>query len=184
MVELRSHADTSQPAVTRLHVAIALEADGRLTLHYRLRGTLRRLCIADASTTLAPDRLWAHTCFEVFIGSSGDTGYREFNFSPSGQWASYAFTGYRERLPDATPPAAPALDILRSGDMLALSATLGADALPAKVPVADLRLGLSTVVEAADGSLSYWALAHPAERPDFHDARSFCWRAAPIHSAR
>lgn len=31
-----------------------------------------------------------------------------------------------------------------------------------------LRLALCAVIEASDGSLSYWALAHPADRPDFH----------------
>jgi hypothetical protein len=34
-------------------------------------------------------------------------------------------------------------------------------------------IGLSAVVEATDGSLSYWALAHAPGRPDFHHAHSF-----------
>lgn len=181
LVALHSHPDTPQDAVTRLSVAIVLEADGRLTLHYSLRGALGRLRIADAYHTLPAERLWAHTCFEVFLGSTRDAGYREFNFSPSGQWAGYAFSGYRERDPAAPPPAAPQLEILRSGDLLALSATLAADALP---PAVELRIGLATVVEAADGALSYWAPAHPAERPDFHDARGFCWQASPPRSSR
>ena len=32
------------------------------------------------------------------------------------------------------------------------------------------RLGLSVVIEQADGSIAYWALAHPPGRPDFHHA--------------
>jgi hypothetical protein len=46
---------------------------------------------------------------------------------------------------------------------------------PAPVPQAGegkegspLRLGLAAVIETTDGALSYWALAHPAARPDFH----------------
>ena len=35
------------------------------------------------------------------------------------------------------------------------------------------RLGLTAVVEAADGSLSYWALHHPAARADFHNGGGF-----------
>lgn len=35
------------------------------------------------------------------------------------------------------------------------------------------RLGLSAVVEENDGTKSYWALAHPGRRPDFHHAESF-----------
>ncbi|MGH8562518.1 MAG: hypothetical protein ACRES4_11180, partial [Nevskiales bacterium] len=36
-----------------------------------------------------------------------------------------------------------------------------------------IRFGLSAVIEAANGSLSYWALKHPAEEPDFHHPDSF-----------
>lgn len=182
LARLACHPDTPEEAVIRLHVAIALEADGRLTLHYHLRGALAQLRIADADAQLPADRLWGHTCFEVFIGSEDAPAYREFNFAPSGQWAAYAFSTYRERIDDA-PPGAPQLEILRSGDLLMLSATLPAAALPPDTPVSRLRVGLSTVVEAADGRLSYWALAHPGDRPDFHDARSFCWQAsAPVSS--
>ncbi|MGH8470123.1 MAG: hypothetical protein ACREVY_14440 [Gammaproteobacteria bacterium] len=34
-----------------------------------------------------------------------------------------------------------------------------------------LRLALAAVIEEKNGSLSYWALAHP--RPDFHHADAF-----------
>jgi len=36
-----------------------------------------------------------------------------------------------------------------------------------------LRLALSAVVEETDGRLSYWAIAHPGERPDFHHRDGF-----------
>jgi hypothetical protein len=35
------------------------------------------------------------------------------------------------------------------------------------------RLGLTAVIEAADGTLSYWALHHPAARADFHNGGGF-----------
>jgi len=34
---------------------------------------------------------------------------------------------------------------------------------------------LTAVIETQDGNLSYWALHHPAERPDFH--RNAGWTA-------
>ena len=40
-------------------------------------------------------------------------------------------------------------------------------------PDADGRLGLSVVIETLDGAISYWALAHPSEKPDFHHPDSF-----------
>jgi hypothetical protein len=35
------------------------------------------------------------------------------------------------------------------------------------------RAGVSAVIEEADGTKSYWALAHPPGEPDFHDPESF-----------
>ncbi len=41
--------------------------------------------------------------------------------------------------------------------------------LPAHgLPDTDGVIGLSAVIETADGQLSYWALAHPRAQPDFH----------------
>ena len=37
-------------------------------------------------------------------------------------------------------------------------------------------LGLSAVLEEKDGTKSYWALAHAADKPDFHDAGCFVAR--------
>jgi hypothetical protein len=36
-----------------------------------------------------------------------------------------------------------------------------------------LLLGLSAVIEETSGAKSYWALAHPPGRPDFHHADGF-----------
>jgi hypothetical protein len=36
-----------------------------------------------------------------------------------------------------------------------------------------LRLGLAAIVEDKARVLSYWALKHPAEKPDFHHADGF-----------
>jgi hypothetical protein len=36
-----------------------------------------------------------------------------------------------------------------------------------------LDLALTTVIEASDGSKSYWALRHGAAQPDFHLRQSF-----------
>jgi hypothetical protein len=36
-----------------------------------------------------------------------------------------------------------------------------------------LRLGLAAVIEDRARVLSYWALKHPTEKPDFHHADSF-----------
>lgn len=109
------------------------------------------------------DRLWEHTCFEVFVTTSD--GYREFNLSPSHQWASYRFNGYRADMADA-PEGVRDLALDLASDMFALEAHID-------LPRSAGTLALSTVIEAHDGSKSYWALTHPGETPDFHHPASF-----------
>ncbi|RYG10830.1 MAG: hypothetical protein EON96_16135 [Caulobacteraceae bacterium] len=34
-------------------------------------------------------------------------------------------------------------------------------------------VGLAAVIESFDGTIAYWALAHPSDKPDFHHPDSF-----------
>ncbi len=45
--------------------------------------------------------------------------------------------------------------------------------LPASFVDEDWTLALSTVIEATDGTKSYWALAHAPGPPDFHNPDCF-----------
>jgi hypothetical protein len=56
-----------------------------------------------------------------------------------------------------------------------MDATSDSAALAARLtlPSGARRLGLSAVIEATDGTISYWALAHPSDKPDFHHPDSF-----------
>ena len=42
------------------------------------------------------DRLWEHTCLEVFFGGPDSGAYGELNMSHSGDWNVYGFTAYRD----------------------------------------------------------------------------------------
>jgi len=163
------HTEHPAPAVAGITVDVAAHGNGGLQLAYRLAGDLAALRLPTPATPVEPDRLWAHTCFEVFLRRGGEA-YREYNFSPSGQWAGYAFSAYRQRLEDVALPA-PQLDWQVSEGSLSLTVTLPAAALPAGS--GPLQLALTTVVEQAEGPLSYWALAHPAGKPDFHHQDGF-----------
>ena len=96
-------------------------------------------------------------------------GYREFNFSPSGEWATFVFSDYRDGAEMETE-FSPGIVVRNSRDRLELDAVICQDSLPQGRP---LRLGLSAVMEAADGTLSYWALRHPPGDPDFHHIDAF-----------
>jgi hypothetical protein len=116
-------------------------------------------------------QLWQHTCCELFVAPMGHgSAYHEFNFSPSGEWAVRTFTQYRDGVLLEDERLAPRITVQAQGESLQLGARVPLGRLPYK---GKLRLGLSAVVEDDDGTLSYWALRHPAGRPDFHHGDAF-----------
>jgi len=167
-VTLTCHPSTHCPAVRRLAVRIAPLGSGTLRLTYSLQADLAGLRLPPRLAAPArTDELWRHTCFEAFARCAGADGYREFNLAPSLAWAAYGFSGYRAGM-TALAQGAPALEVREQDDSLVLEATIatGCDGAPG-------RLALAAVLEARDGTLSYWALRHPAARPDFHHPEGF-----------
>lgn len=171
---LLPHAAVTAPNGLALAAGFAWLADGGLRLGYRLQGALDDLRLPEPTTPSATDGLWRHTCCEAFVAEGDGPGYREFNLAPSGCWAAYRFTGYRQRDEGWLPPAAPRIACRRSADNLLLTADIPAALLPA----AAARLGLTAVIETTGGERSYWALRHAAPQPDFHLAASF---ALPVN---
>jgi hypothetical protein len=148
-----------------------------MRLRFQLEGEMNALRIPEEAEAGFTDGLWQHTCFEAFIATADSPAYREFNFSPSGQWAAYAFTDYRQRDLSWTPSAAPHMQLRLMPETLDLEVTLPAALLFA--PSRPLDIGLTAVIETSGLTLSYWALAHPGERPDFHQRAAFTLRLAP-----
>ena len=169
-LNLRPHPATPCAAVDSIVVTVAFDPAGHLRLTYVLASDLSRLRLPAAAARPGPaDGLWRHTCFEAFVGPDDAPDYREFNFAPSGHWAAYAFSA--ERVRATAPTIAPRITCQRDAHTLTLEALL-----PLPPSSAPLRLGLSAVIETADGALSYWALAHPAPRPDFHQRAGWTLR--------
>lgn len=114
--------------------------------------------------------LWKHTCFELFIADPRCPAYWEYNFSPSRQWAIYAFRDYRQ--PAETPITAhPTIETPRLTEKT-FSIELY---FPLEAPLLkkSLSIGACAVIEMHDGSFQYFALTHCAQRPDFHQRDSF-----------
>lgn len=173
----------SDSPVGMLLVTMQAAPDGAAVFEFRLEDSrLERIRIpAPIAAAGAADELWKHTCFEVFMAVRGEPGYREFNFSPSGQWAAYAFRAWRERVADFQPAAAPELTLQRSEHGLALRARLPAPLLPAVPHDTELQIGLSAVIERSDGRLEYWAVQHAAAQPDFHARDTFVLMLKTVH---
>ena len=135
----------------------------RLWLRYYVECDLNALELCEPFPPERTDGLWQHTCFEAFIG--GDA-YSEFNFSPSSQWAAYNFDGYRAEMRQREMARAPEIGCDAGETHFALEVYFDIAALVGKV-------GLSAVIEEADGTKSYWALAHTPGAPDFHHPTCF-----------
>lgn len=144
---------------------------------YILEGDLNRVRVPAQQSARFVDDLWRHTCCEMFIAYKGQPGYHEFNFSPAGEWAVYAFERLRERVPLAKgiekDELNPHVTVCRTEGKLELDAVTRLHCLLPLHVGATLVLGLSAVVEDEAGSLSYWALKHPRAEPDFHHPDAF-----------
>ncbi len=173
VVTLTCHPETLTDAVRGVTARVRRKP-GALAVTYILEGDLDQLRVPAPRAPRVASRLWQHTCCEIFIACKGSSAYHEINLSPSGEWAAYAFDGYR--LPRAEPHSAelaPQVAVHVAPGQLELDAVIRLDRLAAPYVGAPLSLALSAVVEDGGGALSYWALRHPPGKPDFHHARAF-----------
>lgn len=161
-LRLIAHPDFPCAGVDDVSITARLDG-GRLRLEYGVVGRIEALRIPPPTISQRADRLWEHSCFEAFFAAA--PGYVELNLSPSTEWAAYRFAGYREGMRHLDM-AAPVVSVDAGEACLALVATFD-------IPMAATRMGISAVIEAMDGGKSYWALAHPPGKPDFHDPDCF-----------
>lgn len=174
-LRLLPHPTTPTPQAHEVSVTASVDPTGGLELTYLLRYRPGAIRLPSPTAGGRVDGLWRHTCCEAFVTVPGDSAYREFNFSPSGDWQAYAFSAYR-RGGLLAPARGPELTARVATGGLTLHARLSTADLP---PAGTWRLGLSAVLEATDGGLSYWALRHAAGPPDFHHPDCFALEIAP-----
>ncbi len=170
-LSLVPHPSASGEAVRRAAACVEWVKPDSLRFKYLLEADEERIRIPPQAPDAArTDELWVHTCFEAFIGLPGSLRYLELNFSPSGRWAAYRFDSYRQGRAPALD-SSPRLALRRGDGRLELEAVVDSSRILSGS--GRLRIALSAVVEDREGRLSYWALRHPAGRPDFHHPESF-----------
>ncbi len=169
-VSLICHSDTPPLTAAAITVASELQANGRLWLRYHVECALDSMVIGAPQRPERTDGLWTSTCFELFVAGRGD-GYCEYNFAPSSQWAAYSFSGYRADM-QQLPMEPPEIGLDASASHIALEASLF-------LPCAPSIIGLSAVIHEEGDIKSYWALAHPPGKPDFHHPDCFVLHLAP-----
>lgn len=196
-VPLQLHPDSRCDALTGIDVEVARSGPRKLKLLFVLGGEPWHVKWPRPEAPARADGLWRHTCLELFVRAGDEEAYLELNLAPSGRWAAYRFARYREGMEIAGEIDEPRMDgemrreplgrerraqlealgrdtLERYGpSYLTMRAELGLDQaafLPLDVP---WHLGLSAVIEEKSGRLSYWALAFPPGKPDFHHPDCF-----------
>lgn len=176
---MQTHRLTAHPAhppaaIRAVEARARFAAHGWLQLRWRVEGS-GGLVVPRFAGRDRTDRLWRTTCFELFCRQPGSEPYVELNLSPSERWAAYDFEAYRTGMAERPIRRAPTITPRRGGDVLILDAALRL----ADLPSPPWQLGISAVLEEEGGALSYWALAHPADRPDFHHPDCFALSLEP-----
>lgn len=171
--ELVRHSGSPGSPVDRIAVSVEAASGGAI-ITYDVTGDLDDIALPDRGPSERRDALWTDTCFELFVRRAGG-GYLEWNFAPSNAWAAYAFDAYRAgmRNADVEPPR---IATQASDDGYRTTVTL-------EMPPQPWQFGLSAVIRARDGSTSYWALAHPPGKADFHHPDCFAAELAPSKGA-
>ncbi len=146
---------------------------GSVLIEYLVEGALDRISWSrTSSNTGRCHELWRQTCFEVFFSSKDEEAYWEVNLCRNGCWNVYHFTNYRTGMREERAIGQPLLRFVTDGDFLSLTCVLELHGLIDDS--SDLEIGVSSVIQATDGSTSYWAIDHQGSVPDFHKRSSFC----------
>ena len=180
MAELLCHPSTPTDIVRAIEVRVSRRGDDTLVLTFQVDGDVSFIDVPPPRTPSLTHQLWEHTCFEAFIAVHDSAAYHELNFSPSGEWAGYAFRAYREIAGVADDALAPRIVVRPGIERLELEASLQLEHLAPAYQRAPLRLGLAAVIEELDGTRSYWSLRHPPGQPDFHHAEALALHLEPV----
>lgn len=176
--DLICHPETSSTAISAITVTVTRAAGGVLLLDYDVSGT-PQLLVPSPERVLhgrRSDDLWLHTCFEAFIKPVGGEAYIECNLAPTRDWQVYALSGYRRDRRPADMVAKPVVtsEVSDGRYHLRVMWVLGDVATAAA-----WQIGIAAVTEDVEGKISYWALRHAPDKPDFHHADAFALTVEP-----
>lgn len=171
------------PYDTNKHPKIEITSELNLSedavyISYKITGSLDELDLGDGTPVHERKiKLWEKTCFELFIKNSKDQ-YIEFNFSPVFEWNCFFFNKKGDPLSPWIKIDHIASDILLSKDIFHIIVEIKKDQFPPHFfdVKQDMSAGITSVIKNKLGHLSYWALSHEADRPNFHHFDSFKYK--------
>lgn len=172
-LQLIPYNPTKAPLIS-IQVKLHDSADA-FFVSYRLTGDIANLDLGEKPHHARVIKLWEKTCFELFIKNERDE-YIEFNFSPVFEWNCFFFKRKGDALAEWQNIERVNMDILHSMDVFQVIAEIKKDIFPAgflNKSNKGLSAGITSVIKEKNGQISYWALSHHDQRPNFHDFRSF-----------
>jgi hypothetical protein len=184
--QLQLHPDFACDAVTGIDVDVARTPTG-LMLHYIVSGTVANILLPGLEPPRRGRQLWEHSCFEVFIRPGAGEAYFEYNVAPSREWAAYRFAGHRSGMEDLAEAVTPGTQQAAGADCYAIRVGLDLNDVPELARDDLWHVNVSVVIEEAtggggeggEGRKSYWALAHPPGKADFHHPDCFILQLPP-----
>lgn len=157
-------------------------ANNVLKVSYRLTGPVSEILWpkedAPGLELERDQKIWEHTCFELFLGTSLSPNYYEWNFSSTKKWGHFRFESYRKTEGDTLfPGGIQKIEFKREVNSANLIAEIDLSQLPAiaqalqsKTP---LLVSATVILESKKGEKSHWAFSHQDSVPNFHQPSSF-----------
>jgi len=148
----------------------------QFTVRYELTGGMEQILIPPVSVSpVRKGGLWKTTCFEFFLALPDRPQYWEFNMSPSGDWNVYKMDRYRRMgFREEKLIGGMQVEARNSADGFTLRAIVDVKSIFEVDQV--VEAGVTAVIRSRTGHESYWALAHPGGRADFHLREGFIIR--------
>lgn len=166
--QLLAHPDHPPLGITGVEGRIIGRDANWLRVRWWIEGS-QQLVVPAFAGKGRTDALWQTTCFELYLKPLGGEAYCELNLSPSERCNAYDFDGYRAGMRERPFPHEPECTIRQGSTFAIFDAAIPIAGLPGE----DCAMGLSAILEEQGGTISYWALAHPEGKPDFHAPACF-----------
>ena len=151
------------PSINNISLEVSIEGQQSFLLFKYVLDGGDEVSWPEELSGLRKHRLWEETCFEVFFETENGR-YVEVNVTPNHDWNVYEFESYRGKASTWELDLLPLVTTKAIGKQKILEFRLEKKLLPEKI----LRTGLSVILKEKSGVLSYWAIRHLPEKPDFH----------------
>lgn len=167
----RPHPDRPCAAVTNIAVEITHPRADLIMLSYVVVGAISGILLTAVTPSFRNDGLWRHLFRGLYRDGGGPRLLRiQLHRRRSGL---YRFADYRQGMTVAEETGMPAITVQTNPHRYQLQGGVFTRPSVGTAARVQWRLSLSAVIAERNRRLSYWALAHPPGKPDFHHPDGF-----------